>query len=409
MFGFLGFNASMGKRQKQEMVSSSGKRQKQEMVSSSGKSPTKNSKEIPVDVLIDIFSRLPLEAVARSRCVSKLWSSVLRHQDFTQLYLKDSSVKPRILFTFLDMGRRFFYSMPQDIDPDRDYSIPVSPYYQMHFPTGLGSPYGVSPSILGFICTQSRKPMICNPSTGEFISLPIATAKKHQTRTCFGYDPIGKIFKVLCVSDDYVCRVATLGKEKVSWRRVECSNPHQPLATTEICIGGIIYYLTKCMENVSPTGYTIVCFNVRSESYTFLGVDGFRIYRSALINYHGKLGILFQYRDVKNNNFGFELWVLEDADEAKWSKTVHILPYHWQHLVAEGNPNIVGMTIAGEIVLSDTFLLKPFYMYYFDTVKSDVLRMEIDFGTVAMKKKKPYYSRMIFPLINHVENVELMD
>ncbi|XP_023638918.1 F-box protein At3g47030-like [Capsella rubella] len=379
------------------------------MVPNPNKSPMiEKSEEIPVDVLIDIFSRLPLEAVARCRCVSKLWSSVLRHQDFTQLYLKESYVRPRILFTFLYMDRRFFYSIPQDIDPEHNYAFPITPFFHMRFPTGYGSPYDVSPSILGFICTESRKPTICNPSTGEFISLPIATAKKHQTRTCFGYDPIGKIFKVLCVSGDFVCRVATLGTGKVRWRRVECSSPHQPLATTEIWIGGIIYYLTNSMDDVSPTGFTIVCFNVRSESYTFLGVDEFPTQYSALINYHGKLGILFHYWDIKNFKFGFELWVLEDADEAKWSKTVHILPYHWKHLVARCIPIIVGMTSAGEIVLLERYLEKPFYMYYFDIVKSNVLRVEIDLGTVVLPKNF-YDSPRIDALINHVENVELMD
>ncbi|XP_023639541.1 F-box protein At3g47030-like [Capsella rubella] len=386
MFGILGFNASMGKRQKQVMVSSP------------SKSSTETSKEITDDVLIDIFSRLPPKAVARCRCLSKRWSSMMCHQHFTQLYLKKSSVRPRMIFTLLCNGKRIFYSIPQDLDPDRDYFNPITPNCRMHFPKGLDCNYEVCPSILGFICTESRKPMICNPSTREYISLPIATTKKHQTRTCFGYDPINKLFKILCVSDDYVCRVATLGTSVVTWRRVECSTPHQPLHT-QICIDGVLYYIIKCMD-VTPTRFMVVCFDVTRETFKFLGVDWLRTYSSALINYHGKLGIL------SLNYFGFDLRVLEDANEAEWSKTVYILPNQWKHLATAANLDLVGMTSEGEFVLSKIFLEEPFYVYYFNTVKNTVVQVQIDFGTLP---KKAYYSPEILTLINHVENVELIN
>ncbi|CAH8267728.1 unnamed protein product [Arabidopsis lyrata] len=152
-----------------------GKRQKQQVTGRPSNSPRENSKEVPIDLLIDIFTRLPVEDVARCRCVSKLWSSILRRRDFTQLFLKISSTRPRILFTFLYNGRRIFYSIPQDLDPDRNnYSSPIIPYYQMHFPKGLGSSDKVCPPILGLICNKSKKPLICNPSTGEYMSLPKA-------------------------------------------------------------------------------------------------------------------------------------------------------------------------------------------------------------------------------------------
>ncbi|XP_023638919.1 F-box protein At3g47030-like [Capsella rubella] len=380
-----------------------GKRQKL-VVSSPKKSQRETSIEIPVDVLIDIFSMLPLEAVARCRCVSKMWSSVLRHGDCTQVYLKKSSVRPRMLFTLLCNGKRIVYSIPQDLDPNRDYATPITPYYQMHFPKGLHGYYEVCrPSILGFFCTESRKPMICNPSTGEYLSLPIATSKRHQTRTCFGYDPNAKLFKVLSLSDDYVCRVATIATEKVTWRRVECSRPHQAI-DTEICIDGVLYYLAEHRR----THYMIACFDIRVESYKFVDVDWLQSWSSALVNYHGKLGILFPtYPSFPlHGPEGFELRVLEDVDEARWSKTVYILPDGWKHLATDSHRDIVGMTSAGEIVLSNYFLMEePFYVYYFNTVKNTVVQVQIDFGIVA---KKAYCPRIV-TLINHVENVELMD
>ncbi|CAN6826202.1 unnamed protein product [Brassica oleracea] len=45
---------------------------------------------IPDDLLVEIFSLVPLKSVARFSCVSKYWASILRHHDFTELFLTKS-------------------------------------------------------------------------------------------------------------------------------------------------------------------------------------------------------------------------------------------------------------------------------------------------------------------------------
>ncbi|KAG7564747.1 F-box associated domain type 3 [Arabidopsis suecica] len=399
MFGILGFNAAMGKRQKQQLTARS------------SNTPRENSKEIPIELLIDVFSRLSIEDVARCRCVSKPWSSILRRRDFTQLFLKISSTRPRILLTFLHKGRRHFYSIPQDLDPDRNnYSSRISAYYQMHFPKDLSSSVEVCPPILGLICCKSKKPMICNPSTGElkYISLPSAKTKRVKMRPYFGYDPIDQLFKVLCVSSDYVCRVSTLGTKEVTstWRKVECSIPHQPLHS-EICMDGILYYLAKCMGNGTPTPYMVVAFDVRLERFKFLPVE-LNIVGSALINYQGKLAILWQnlggiYRHIQS----FELRVLNDVDEVKWSIIIYELPDYWKNFAVETTYlYILGMTTSGEIVLSTYYVHEPFYIFYYNTVKKYVVRVQVDFGIEPLRALN---CSRISTFLNHVENVELMD
>ncbi|XP_020880035.1 F-box protein At3g47030-like isoform X2 [Arabidopsis lyrata subsp. lyrata] len=358
MFGILGFNAAMGKRQKQQLTPRP------------SNTPREYSKEIPIELVIDVFSILSIEDVARCRCVSKLWSSILRRRDFTQLFLKISSTRPRILLTFLHKGRRHFYSIPQDLDPDRNnYSSRISAYYQMHFPKDLGSSDQVCPPILGLICCKSKKPMICNPSTGEskYISLPSAKTKRVKMRPYFGYDPIDQLFKVLCVSSDYVCRVSTLGTKEVmsTWRKVECSISHQPLHS-EICMDGILYYLAKCMGSGTPTPYMVVAFDVRLERFKFLPVE-LNIVGSALINYQD----------------------------------------YWKNFAVETTYlYILGMTTSGEIVLSTYYVHEPFYIFYYNTVKKYVVRVQIDFGIEPLRALN---CSRISTFLNHVENVELMD
>ncbi|XP_013717458.1 putative F-box protein At1g30925 isoform X1 [Brassica napus] len=69
---------------------------------------------IPPDLSYEIFSRLSTKTIARCRCVSKLWRSILRSADFTELFLTKSSARPSLLFALKRATNEFhFYSSPQ--------------------------------------------------------------------------------------------------------------------------------------------------------------------------------------------------------------------------------------------------------------------------------------------------------
>ncbi|KAF2566583.1 hypothetical protein F2Q68_00024673 [Brassica cretica] len=110
--------------------------------------------KFPIDLVIEIFSRLPLKSIALCRCVSKRWSSVLRRPDFTELFFTRSSNRMRI--------RR-----------------------------------------------RERKPVsfvsvICNPSTKQSFTLPkVNTRKGAGMRSFLGYDPVEKQYKPFCSSDPF--------------------------------------------------------------------------------------------------------------------------------------------------------------------------------------------------------------
>ncbi|XP_013614319.1 PREDICTED: F-box protein DOR-like [Brassica oleracea var. oleracea] len=56
------------------------------------------SSMIPIELTIEIFSRLPLKSIARCRCVSKHWASILLRPDFTDLFFTKSLARPKLLF-----------------------------------------------------------------------------------------------------------------------------------------------------------------------------------------------------------------------------------------------------------------------------------------------------------------------
>uniref|UniRef100_A0A0D3BKY2 F-box domain-containing protein n=1 Tax=Brassica oleracea var. oleracea TaxID=109376 RepID=A0A0D3BKY2_BRAOL len=84
---------------------------------------------IPVDLLIEIFSRVPLKSIARFHCLSKFLASILRRHDFTELFLTKSLTRPRLLFTVKTKGKLLFYSSPQPHNPDDNSSLVATSYH----------------------------------------------------------------------------------------------------------------------------------------------------------------------------------------------------------------------------------------------------------------------------------------
>ncbi|XP_023638930.1 F-box protein At3g47030-like [Capsella rubella] len=235
-----------------------------------------SERSIPIDLLISVFSRLPVKSIGRCRCVSKQWSYILRRRDFTDLYLKTSSTRPCLLFNLKVNGKCLFLSAPQD---QISSSVLVADR-RMSFPTEDAS-CGVSRPVCGLVCSLDMNPSICNTSTGQCITLPkMKIASGGGTvNVYFGYEPVRKLFKVLRKSkDDY--RVMTLGRGELSWRIVESSVAHSSLSNG-ICINGFMYYIAvrndpRCLKPIM-----LVCF------------------------------------DMSLENVG--LWVLDDAEEGRWS------------------------------------------------------------------------------------------
>ncbi|CAN6834000.1 unnamed protein product [Brassica oleracea] len=119
--------------------------------------------KFPIDLVIEIFSRLPLKSIALCRCVSKRWSSVLRRPDFTDVFFTRSSTRHKLL----RRRRR----------KRRSIIVIVSRIF-----------------------------------TRQFFNLPkMKTRKRTGLRSFLGYDPIDKQHKVLAMTKhDYKYSFVTL-------------------------------------------------------------------------------------------------------------------------------------------------------------------------------------------------------
>ncbi|CAA7018467.1 unnamed protein product [Microthlaspi erraticum] len=353
--------------------------------------------QIPADVLIDIFSRIPAKSIARLRCVSKLWRSIPVLPGFTELFLTKSLPRPRLLFAVVVNGDLLFFSSPQPQNPAYNSCLVATRYkcFPSHHPSVI------CPPLRGLVFhrgTAGKERVICNPATGESITLPEVKAKCISGENFFGYDPINKQFKVLCKilsrhggGGANTHRVLTLETGKLIWRRTMECKPHSD-RYGEICINGVLYYGAHIKGSC-----VIVCFDFCSEKFSFVKIHE-EMSDGTLINYKGKLGVLL----VKH---GCEvvLWVLEeDSGKQIWSdKGISVGLSSYGEIGKD--IHIVGMTEAGEIVFSPYSQSNPFYLFYFKLESNTFTKVNIHMQGFE-EFKDPNISPHIF--LDYAENMK---
>ncbi|CAA7018517.1 unnamed protein product [Microthlaspi erraticum] len=363
---------------------------------------------IPIDVFNDIFSRLQLKYKARCYCVSKHWSSKL-------------PAPPRLLFAFNVGSNLFFYYSPQRHDMDAGSFLGATPH-RMDLGTSF---YKLCRPLRGLVCSQHVRnkyswAVISNPITGEYVTTTKVSLNGGSGWTTgkaeysLGYDPIDKQFKVLRTTwwsnpnnlyATYHVLTLETGKKYLSWRRIHCCTPHSPIEDKDndkgICINGVLYYPSISHKEK----LTIVCFDVRTEKFSFTDIDqGMvgRLHRRPfnLINYKGKLGVTEGHAIYPPS---IELWVLEDADKHKWLKHVFNWDLPHQSLIGENHVCLAGMNGSEEFVLSPIHTRDPFFIYYYNLETNTPKKVGVEVPVVDESKSCRVYT---FP--NFVEEVKLI-
>ncbi|CAA7047894.1 unnamed protein product [Microthlaspi erraticum] len=355
-----------------------------------------SAERIPTDLIIEILLKLPVTSIARCRCVSKLWDSIIRRPYFPELILTRSMARPQLLFACKKDGNVFFFSSSQPQDPD-EKSSPVAANYHMKFQfDGYSSQFSYSVHRLIFIKFMM---VICNPSTGQSLTLPNEKTIRIHVINFFGYNPVDKQLKVLSMTRARSGRnrpteehqVLTLGgTEKLSWRMIECSLPHYP-QSDGICINGVLYY--KAVVYGFERRYGIVCFDTWSEKFEFLGKQ---VLSSKLVNYLGKLGILH----LNVNDHMVELCVLEDAKKHEWSKRIFGPPALQNDIAANVTLDVVGVTRRGEIVLSECYYSEFVSLIYYNLERNILTKVEV-------QGLRTFRHWEVHTFLDHVEDVKL--
>ncbi|KAL0710567.1 hypothetical protein Bca4012_017545 [Brassica carinata] len=370
-----------------------------------------NSKPLPIDLVMEILSRLPVKSIGRCCCVSKLWAPILRLPYFLELFSTRSSGRPHMLFAYRGKGEVLFFSSPQPQNSDENSSSYVTANY-LSSVSHDGSLCYISGPVHGLVCLtfrdkeNSKEHLICNPSTGQTFTLPqvgkmVGLRSPFKAVSILWYDPIDKKGKVLFMEqyfDHYFVlkhQVMTLGTQKLEWRKTKCCTPHRSYHK-EICINGVLYYRAVHAYTDSPI---IVCFDFRSEEFSSIEVE--TTFKEALIsgqyiNYNGKFGLLLSqgcgYADGASSSF--ELMVIGDMEKQEWSTHKYVVPHTWKNMVREVL-RFVGFIGTNTIVLSH-----PSYIIYYNIENNIIVKV----GILGLEGLKCYD---VFTFVDYVEDLKL--
>ena len=289
---------------------------------------------VPLDLQLEILSRLPSKSLVRFMLVSKSWQEIISSKSFIRLRSLTWPLRFLLVLKEFDYqkGRLTFNFFSSSSLSLSSTSISTTFLSKITFPLRqAGHPiYYVNGLInIGDI--------ICNPCTGKTVSLPkLAASGGSIGRRFFGYDPVNNQYKVLCITHHNLgghatlqfnrYHVFTLGAKPKKWRFIDCGIPHTDWSSC-LCIDGFVYY-------IASTDIGMMClmrFDLNSEKfniYARVSEEMKALYfhhngSRTLINCHGKVAIAIQ---PSHSVPSIDLFVFEAGKQDYKEKSFYNLP-----------------------------------------------------------------------------------
>ncbi|EOA13382.1 hypothetical protein CARUB_v10026421mg [Capsella rubella] len=363
---------------------------------------------IPLDLTIEILTRLPARSLKRFQCVSKEWISVIRNRVFIDSFCSVSRTRSRFLVAVRIAENRVILlsTAPNETElpsPNETelrccqlnpilYSS-LHTYLEMTLP-GLPVDLVHCSSIHGLFClshpSDPGRFTICNPSTRQVITLPnikASSGRRRENISMFlGYDPVANEYKAFCSTTWHgepfqEHKVLTIGGGKLSWRSIKGRiTPRYTVVTNGICINGMLFYGVLTNRQIEKRSLWIIRFNLRGECIGSISTYPQVTKHGSLINYNGKLAAA---SPLPGGPLGsFELWVLDDFDnKRRWLRTqLNVYPLL---LRLSGNIElkVLGMNKRNEVVLVPLKFPpkhEPLYIYYNNKGREDHLVRRVE-------------------------------
>ncbi|CAA7032969.1 unnamed protein product [Microthlaspi erraticum] len=367
-----------------------------------------NREPVPLDMVIEILTKLPAKSLFRFRCVSKQWCSIIRSRPFIDSFMSLSLSRPRILLLGYDTYRGYaerlvFISLPLHAQDSNHLSV-VSKY-----DVPFSEHYGFCNSVRGIFCVSlGNHSLICNPTTKQVITIPNdLTGFDHMHNICvmfLGYDTSNDQYKIMRTirwvaqdkSHEHSVCTLRLGEQSSfsSWRRVESGNADYFIKTNALCISEVVYYGAQKKRSYS---LVIVSFDVASERLLLMEAPE-ENNLVGMVNYQGKLACIFI-----SNDDGSSLWILDDAKKQIWSKA-GVFSSSFYDLYRNLNLIICGATNMGEIIFVSKLIDGALELYYYDLKKNNVSK-RVRTGDIAEDELRRILMHIYSPYGGHVENL----
>ncbi|XP_028116123.1 F-box protein At3g07870-like [Camellia sinensis] len=163
---------------------------KQSIISKKKKNKQSISEQVPIQIILEILSRLPIKSLFCCQLVCKEWFSLISDPHFAKLHLSRSPISLLIKPIFRDHRESrklhlFDLQIPHKTRPHESH---------LKLTTEINIPYAgqeIVNSCNRLLCLCYKSVIcVCNPILGEYITLPYATYDGHYcvpTVTAFGF------------------------------------------------------------------------------------------------------------------------------------------------------------------------------------------------------------------------------
>ncbi|EXB82447.1 F-box protein [Morus notabilis] len=233
---------------------------------------------LPLEIIVDILYRLPVNDLLRYRCVSKQWRSLIDGPDFIKLHLNHSkqsnSNLAAVLFNKNDILR---------IDLD---SLGGAAAVKLNHPIDDGSEIFILGSCNGLVALLNFREDVVfwNPSTRKYRKLPASKDVDEPSSFYyhgfhfygFGHDPINDDYKLVKITqfhgeleDSFESDIAVYTTKTDSWRSSKIFLPYLiDLKTPNgVLLGNALHWVASKQPQKSDSSESIVAFDLVTEQY----------------------------------------------------------------------------------------------------------------------------------------------
>ncbi|XP_062021420.1 F-box protein At3g07870-like [Rosa rugosa] len=292
---------------------------------------------LPQVLVTHILSSLCFKTVAICRCVCKAWLSITSAPNFAHLHYSKSIGT----LGFLSQGLNVTYIKEACAASDKYIELTFEDMLRERFPTSFYSQF--INSCNGFICLQGNQGRsiigeksfyVCNPVTGEFITIPLPKEKYigSDAFVGLGFSAVTNEYKVLQTStsvydqEEKEAEIYTIGSRGV-WRSIGKA-PVQPVELpTNSYLHGALHWAPS-LSIFSSTGECIHSFDFEKEKFRRLPLPSCLVHVEESWSYGEKAwrlgvlqGCLFLGVPGEDHYNECDVWVMKDYGvQESWTK-----------------------------------------------------------------------------------------
>ncbi|XVF65805.1 hypothetical protein PTKIN_Ptkin09bG0280100 [Pterospermum kingtungense] len=285
-------------------------------------------REIPGDVMLDIFLRLSAKDLYRFTCVSKDFLKYISSPCFHHLrtgsffsislalldkseYKRGISARSQILLSVLDDQGQTISKFTQEIQVQNKYAVLLPSNHNLVSIATIDHTY------------------ICDPSKQEFMELPYISSDLIYTCALsvgFGYLPSKNEYKILTISNYTSGTSSSIADCCSEWRVLEGGAPQPVVDSHPALVNGSVHWKIHPARDRVSENEQIMCFNLEDEKFWILPV-----LPACVEEFPRRFNMAVSKEKLWLNHFEYvgqrqvmDMWVLKDSDKFTWVKEYSI-------------------------------------------------------------------------------------